>query len=449
MPEGIYSSVIQGNYDGNPERVEVKIAIALTCYNQWEYTRRGLDSLIQSVQDTKHNIEMWLLDDASTDETQREVKKYLPKIRYYRTPKQSGLTTLWNVAYQLTGGNEYIAICNNDLLFPAGWIDKVISAMGDHHDWAGPITNAPGHCIYQNIRNYVSKFTVSETPVDIAKANDQILHNQSFCAPYVNGFCMVFRREFLVTNRLPGNKPFDEKNFPLMGNEDEFLRRTQESPLIVSNVYIFHYKAVSVNKTEYNNQFYRAKPRVTVVIPSRPGESITNTIDSLDRQTFKDFQVMHIIDRDRSANIARNRGFKSVDTELTLFSDSDIEWSPLALATMIETLDNHPDAAYVYGAYLKDGKTYCTEKFDADLLKKKNYISTMSLIRTDAFPGFDESVQRLQDWDVWLTMLEQNKTGIQCESIIFTTHPHPGISQGESMSWAKAESIVKTKHGLF
>ena len=41
------------------------------------------------------------------------------------------------------------------------------------------------------------------------------------------------------------------------------------------------------------------------------------------------------------------------------------------------------------------------------------YIHTMSLIKKEDYPetGWDESIAKLQDWDLWLTMSEQNKKG--------------------------------------
>jgi hypothetical protein len=48
------------------------------------------------------------------------------------------------------------------------------------------------------------------------------------------------------------------------------------------------------------------------------------------------------------------------------------------------------------------------------------------LLRREHFPGFDESVRRLQDWDLWLTMLEAGRTGTWIPETLFTCLPHKG-----------------------
>jgi hypothetical protein len=88
----------------------------------------------------------------------------------------------------------------------------------------------------------------------------------------------------------------------------------------------------------------------------------------------------------------------------------------------------------------------CNVEFDAQRLRRHNFISTMSLVRRADHPGFDESLVRAQDWDLWLTMLEQGKVGVYCGRRIFRSAVRPGITYGGGTSWAKAVQIVKAKH---
>jgi len=150
----------------------------------------------------------------------------------------------------------------------------------------------------------------------------------------------------------------------------------------------------------------------------------------------------------KGANWARNEGFKGVDTEYVLFSDNDINWHENALESLLDTLERTPEASYSYGAYKIGSITQCNEKFNADELRKRNYISTMSLIRTKDFPGFDEKIQRFQDWDLWLTMLEQGKTGVYCGRIIFDTPLKDGITHNGKLTLFEAYNIIKDKHKL-
>lgn len=185
---------------------------------------------------------------------------------------------------------------------------------------------------------------------------------------------------------------------------------------------------------------------ITVVTINRSNESPYRTLKSLAIQTIP-FNLVIVYDEDRGSNWCRNTGASLVSTEYILFSDNDIIWEENALATLYYTLKNS-QASYSYGWYEMEGKRYCDQPFNSSLLKKNNYISTMSLLRTIDFPGFDEKIERLQDWDLWLTLLDRNKYGIYCGEKIFSTQKRNGITFGNSLNWIDARKIVAEKHCL-
>jgi hypothetical protein len=188
---------------------------------------------------------------------------------------------------------------------------------------------------------------------------------------------------------------------------------------------------------------------ITVVIPTRSSNpDVDVTVWSLLKQTYKDFKMVIVPDQGKGANWARNEGFKSVDTEYVLFSDDDINWEKDAIDCMVWTLDKHPDVSYVYGSWVDQRGELSFEEFDAEELKKHNYISTMTLIRTKDFPGFDERIKRLQDWDCWLEMLSKGKIGMQCGKRIFTTVSIGGITEEGTKGYQEAKQIILKKHGL-
>ena len=61
---------------------------------------------------------------------------------------------------------------------------------------------------------------------------------------------------------------------------------------------------------------------------------------------------------------------------------------------------------------------------------------------------FDEEIERLQDWDLWLTMLDEGKSGVYCGEIIFDTERKNGISQNGKIDLETAINIIKAKHLL-
>jgi glycosyltransferase involved in cell wall biosynthesis len=187
--------------------------------------------------------------------------------------------------------------------------------------------------------------------------------------------------------------------------------------------------------------------QLTVVIPNKQGQSPELSIRTLYRQGFTDFDIIIINDDSGNANIARNAGLTLVHTPYVLFCDNDINWAHNALQLMMDCLTRHTDISYAYGHYELSGKIWCNKEWDAAELKRRNYVSTMSIVRTAHHPGFDEKIKRLQDWDVWLSMLAQGKKGKYTGSLIFTTPARNGITRN-SIGWEEAIGAIKAKHKI-
>lgn len=226
-------------------------------------------------------------------------------------------------------------------------------------------------------------------------------------------------------------------------------------------------------------------PQVSIIIPVYNGEqTLAKCLKSIFDQTFRDFKIIVVDDgstdqtpiilshftdtvtiieqENRGAAAARNAGAAKATGEFLLFCDADIILEPNALATIIDALKQHPQASYAYSAFKFGWKTFKLFPFNAERLRKMPYIHTTSLIRREHFPGFDESLKRFQDWDLWLTMLEQNHTGQFIPEILFTIiNPKGTMStwlpkiafmlpwQTQNVrKYREAERIIKVKHRL-
>ena len=194
---------------------------------------------------------------------------------------------------------------------------------------------------------------------------------------------------------------------------------------------------------------------VTVVVTSRKGEDDSLAIDTLNRQTYKGLQCIRIEDVDgKGQNWAKNEGLRQVKTKYVLFSDNDIKWKLDAVKSLRRVLEDNPDVSYSFGAYIWNVEGFdekhiqCNEKWTADRLKdfaKGNMVSTMSMVRTKDCPIMDETIRRLTDWDLWLTMLP--KTGKHCEKVIFETiFTKKGVSASGRDKFDKALEVLKVKH---
>lgn len=186
---------------------------------------------------------------------------------------------------------------------------------------------------------------------------------------------------------------------------------------------------------------------LTIVIPNKAGEKPHLTINSLYAQTFTNFDIIIINDYENNACRARNRGFRMVNTPYVLFSDNDINWVSDAMETMYRCLEDHQDISFAWGSFDINRRLWCDHEWDPELLKQKNYISGNSMVRTLDHPGWDENILRLQDWDVWLTMLGQGKKGMWVKKLLFTTPVRDGITRA-SIPLDEARRVIIAKHNL-
>lgn len=196
-----------------------------------------------------------------------------------------------------------------------------------------------------------------------------------------------------------------------------------------------------------------SKPLVSIIIPVYNAEStLEQCLESIFSQTYSVIEVIavndgstdgsaQVLEKYRSrikiitqensgAPVARNRGAEVATGEYVLFCDADIVLAPQAIEVMQKALDQNPKSGYAYSSFRFGGKLFSLWPFDADRLKQMPYIHTTSLIRRKLFPGFDQSLRRFQDWDLWLTLLESGHEGVWIDEVLFTVK-----SGGTMSSW--------------
>ena len=231
---------------------------------------------------------------------------------------------------------------------------------------------------------------------------------------------------------------------------------------------------------------------ISIIIPVyNQAKSITKTLESLLIQTYQNFEVIIVNDgstdnldavlekflmtvksgntfmilrqKNQGAPAARNRGFKEAKGDYLLFCDADAVLDHRALALMLQTLESQPEASYVYSSFMWGHKLFKLGPFDAAKLQQGPYIHTMSLIRRQDFPaaGWDINIKKLQDWDLWLTMLESGHQGYFIDQVLFKVKTGGHISSwlpaaaykllpflSNVKKYKEAVSIVKAKHNL-
>lgn len=161
----------------------------------------------------------------------------------------------------------------------------------------------------------------------------------------------------------------------------------------------------------------------------------------------------------QGVQFARNIGYYSMQgyrCKYTLFSDSDVIWVDGALDKLVDELERSC-LAYAYCDYGKggDGTTFVAGDWSERRLRSMNYISTMTVIRSEVLESclrggcrpFDESIERFQDWDLWLSLLENGSRGAYVPETLFHTEFRSGCISMRSGDQG-AETTVLKKHGL-
>lgn len=169
-------------------------------------------------------------------------------------------------------------------------------------------------------------------------------------------------------------------------------------------------------------------PLVSIIVPVfNRARVLDQCLNCLRQQSYRHFEVIVVDDGSREnisevfekyrfsswqyfrqenqgAPRARNRGFERSQGQYILFLDADALLRPDALELMVKRMFEQPDVSVVYSDFHFGWKRFRGRPFSLEALRKGNFIHTTALMRREVFFGFDESLKRFQDWDLWLTI---------------------------------------------
>jgi GT2 family glycosyltransferase len=187
-------------------------------------------------------------------------------------------------------------------------------------------------------------------------------------------------------------------------------------------------------------------PAVTVVIPVyNSARYLGQALDSLQAQTFKDFEVIvvndgsddreelesvlkshplsvtYISQENKGVSAARNAAIRIARGEYYAQLDADDQWTPDYLEVQLGILKDKPDVTLVYpnATIIGEGATSGLEfmkvspsegevNFES-LVRQKCVVMTCVTARMSAIREagmFDESIRSCEDFDLWLRILQ-------------------------------------------
>lgn len=232
---------------------------------------------------------------------------------------------------------------------------------------------------------------------------------------------------------------------------------------------------------------------VSIIIPTyNHANALSELLQSISRQTCRDIEVIVVDDGSEDdpcavvkeakknfpfpltcvkqdnagAPVARNNGAKLAKGDYYIFTDADLVFKDYAIEKFKQALRENPSASYAYASFTIEGKVMTGQVFSETKLREQNYIPTTALIRAEAFVAFDEALTRFQDWDLWLTMLEQGKRGVFVDDVLFNARvirrgislwrpriwysfwPIFGYAPQSYLDYEEAKLVIKQKHNL-
>ena len=227
---------------------------------------------------------------------------------------------------------------------------------------------------------------------------------------------------------------------------------------------------------------------ISIIIPVyNRGKQIGACLESILNQSYKNYEVIIVNDgstdntrevidsyrerfginlslhdqNNQGPQVARNQGAKYSHGEFLLFCDGDIILNSRMLEKMHNALKSNPEAAFVYSNFIWVKKKFKLEKFSTEKLRTIPYIHTCSLIKKEFFPGFDVNIKRFQDWDLWLTILEQGHGGVWIDDFLFRKQSGATMSSWlpsftyklfpflpKVKKYHQAMNVIKQKHRL-
>ena len=230
---------------------------------------------------------------------------------------------------------------------------------------------------------------------------------------------------------------------------------------------------------------------ISIIIPIyNQSKQLARCLASIERQTYDNYEVIIVNDRstrrlssivnkyakifgiklelinnqsNHGAPYSRNKGFKKSKGEFVIFCDADVTMRDDMLEKLHTKIRASQEIAYVYSSHKFGSKKFKKLEFSEERLRQMPFIHTTAIIRRKCFPegGFDESLKRLQDWDLWLTMLEQGHKGLWLNELLFKVEAGGTMSTWipsffykvfpflpKVIKYKKAVKIIKNKHEL-
>ncbi len=430
-----------------------RISVIMSVYN----CASNLPSAVRSIlEQTYANFEFIIVNDASTDETEQVLGQFDDcRIQVLTNGQNLGLTKSLNRGIRVARG-QYIARMDADDLSVPHRLETQLDFMDQH----------PGYALVGSSYYVIDESGITNSHVtvltDSAMIKDGLMRQNWFghgsvmirktALDAVGGYDeqFVYSQDYDLWLRLSEKYEVANIKEPLY-----FWRKSKSAITCNKSAEQRNYARLAQKKSMQrqldiaNNgaaiRTSQKAPLVSVILPTynRPA-MLSNALSSILNQTFADYEIIVVNDAGQAVEenlahayaggrisyvrhacncglaAARNTGIRLARGKYIAYLDDDDLFYTNHLEKLVDFLETSAYKVAYTDAYrahqlLKSGQYVVSKRdlpysfdFDYDRILCSNFVPVLCFMHEksclDAVGGFDESLSRHEDWDLWIRM---------------------------------------------
>jgi GT2 family glycosyltransferase len=243
-----------------PHQTSVDIIICV--HNAKDDVKRCLEAIIRS---TFAPYSLILIDDGSDNETKEYLIEFAQSqgATLIRNENSFGYTRAANQGLHQSSG-EYSVLLNSDTIVSRGWLDRMIACAESDTKIGliGPLSNTASWQSVPEIFNHDGDWAVNPLPEgmnvdELAGLVDKYSSRLYPRIPFLNGFCIMLKREVINQIGYLNEGVFGEG----YGEENDYCLRAQKSSFklaVSDDSYIYHAQSRSYSHERRKNLVERA-----------------------------------------------------------------------------------------------------------------------------------------------------------------------------------------------